>query len=276
MTRHGKLAVIALVVAGSSGTARADETDACLAAPVDGQQLQRAGKLLQARERFAVCANRTCPAEIVSDCVKWTQDVTDALPTVVLTARDSAGQDLGDVTIGIDGQAPVALSPRTIELDPGSHRLLFARPGMPDIVRQVILSEGVKNRRIVVVFEAPEARAAPPKPPVPTVVERPVPLGAWMLAGVGALGLASFATFAILGDLKRNADHCDTGCPIPDKNTVDTELRIADVSLGVGIVGLGIAAYLYLSRPTVERPASAFVDVRPTRGGGTGVIGLRF
>jgi hypothetical protein len=85
---------VAAAIASTSEPARAQRGDPCLTAPVDGQKLHKAGKLVEARDRFAVCARNTCPGEIVQDCTRWSREIDEALPSVVMAAQDPEGGDL--------------------------------------------------------------------------------------------------------------------------------------------------------------------------------------
>ena len=286
-------------LATSSATARAEPTaDQCFIAPLDGQRLHKAGKLLDSRARFASCSRKKCPAKIVEACVRWSSEVDAAIPSVVLAARDRRGNNLTDVRVSIDGDAAVDLSPLAIELDPGTHSFAFQRTGSPEVGQQVVLHEGEKNREVLARFASHEAAppevaattpepsptalttqlglvtptTAPPPAAPPTHDERPVPAMAWVLASAGSLALVGFATFAGLGLSTRANDHCDVGCSPSQYDTVMTDLRVADASLGVGIVALGTAALLYLTRPTAKRLLGAWIDVRPALGAGTVTI----
>jgi hypothetical protein len=264
-------------LAASGPTARAD--DACMTAPVQGQQLQRAGKLLAARDRFATCARKSCPAEIVADCTQWAQQVASALPSVVLAAHDPAGHDLVDARVSIDGQPDVRLSARAVELDPGSHHFVFRRQGNADVTVDVLLREGEKDREVGVAFgmpaPAPESTPAPAESPH-GASSRPIPLAVWIIGGIGVLGMASFAGFGAIGVSDRSSSGCDVGCSQSDKSRVDTELRVADISLAVGVVGLGVATWLFLARPTVTESQALVLDVHPMPGGGVATLGARF
>jgi hypothetical protein len=288
-------------LAGTSVTARAQgPSDQCFSAPLDGQRLQKAGKLLDSRARFAACSRKKCPAKIVEACVRWSSEVDAAIPSVVLAARDARGNDLTDLRVSIDGNAALDLSPLAIELDPGPHSCVFQRAGAADVKEQAVLHEGEKNREVLARFRPTEAslpeagasraesaptpqttsRPAPPAAPAeaepnddapsaPTPSDRPVPAAAWVLGGAGALAIVGFAAFAGIGLSTRANDHCDVGCPPSEYDTVTTDLRVADASLAVGILALGTAAVLYLARPAVRRSTGAWIDVRPTVGAGT-------
>jgi hypothetical protein len=100
-----------------------------------------------------------------------------------------------------------------------------------------------------------------------------------VLGGVGALGLLSFTYFGLIG--RAEAAELEDGCGRTktcreDQVTpVRKKLIVADVSLSVGIMSLGAATYLYLTKsdgdpsppPSVEAdvslgPSSGWVSVR--------------
>jgi hypothetical protein len=298
--RHsGATLGLALALVGSEGSAQ--RSDPCFTAPLDGQKLQKDGRLLEARVRFSACARNTCPVEIVTDCARWARDVDEALPSVVVAARDSHGRDLVDAQVSIDGQPPFDLSARAIPLDPGPHRFVFMRTGDADIEQNVLLREGEKNREISATFGAattspaapPPAAVAVPSPPASALTEipsrvdaaqRPVPSSTWVVGGIGVAGLASFATFASLGIRQRASDGCASGCTQSQNDSVELKFHFADASLGVAVVALGVATGIYLARPArvaagtgAGRESLEFgFDVRPMPGGGVAVVGGLF
>jgi hypothetical protein len=136
------VAVVVTYVFPSTEKAMREEPDAL----VEGQELQKAGKRLEARDRFALCGRSTCPAEIVQACARWSREVEDALPSVVVAARDRQRHDLTDARVPIDGKPGVDVSARAIPLDPGPHRFTFQQTGSPDVEQQALLRDGEKNR----------------------------------------------------------------------------------------------------------------------------------
>jgi hypothetical protein len=260
--------------------ALAQTPDPCLTAPVDAQKLRKGGKLIEARDRFAICSRNACPREIVQSCMRWGAEVQSAIPSAVTAARDARGHDLGDVRVSIDGAEAVDPSPRAVELEPGTHRFVFRRSGAPgsqDVRLDVVLREGEKNREVIATF------GSPPSPgdgvasePSPGAQAGRVPLLTWVLGGLGVVALASFATSAALGIAERSADQCATGCTQAQKDDVNSKFFVADISLGVGVVALGVATLLYLVQPASRAPTTAWFDVRPSPGGAVGVVGARF
>jgi len=107
---------------------------------------------------------------------------------------------------------------------------------------------------------------AEPKPPSGRLVP-------YALAGVGILGLAGFTTFAILGnsqagDLERT---CAPNCQPGQVDSVKTKYHLADVSLGVGLVSVGVATYLWVrthGREVSERKTTTALDFLPRSAGG--------
>jgi hypothetical protein len=107
----------------------------------------------------------------------------------------------------------------------------------------------------------------PPPPPVPLPVprerdERSVAPAAYVLGAAGVVGVAVFATFALLG--KSGQRHlestCSPRCDPADVDALRTKFLIADVALAAGVVSLGAATYLVVSR-------------EPRRGASIGVAG---
>jgi hypothetical protein len=254
------LTTLALIVTGvlAPASARADGNDPCLTAPVEGQKLRNAGKLVDARGRFAVCARSSCPAPIVQSCVRWGTDVQGAIPSAVVAVRDPQGQDLGDVRVSIDGAAAVELSPRALELDPGPHRFVFQRSGNADVRQDVVLREGEKNRPVTAIFGALPATDVPPPP----ASAGRAPLLTWVFGGLGIVAFASFATSGALGVAERSTDHCASGCTQIQSDDINSKFVVADISLGVGVVALGLAAVLYFTRPTSDRQAAGLLGAR--------------
>jgi hypothetical protein len=249
-----------------SGVARAAESDdVCLSAPVEGQQLHRKGELRAARERFATCAQESCPAIIVTECTRWLHRVEEAMPSIFVSVRDAAQKDLAGVEVAIDGAPRAALSSRAIELDPGAHTVSVTAPGHAATTQQVLLHDGEKNREVRFVFEPPAASPTTTAPaataeataPSPAPDAAPVPTGTWILGGIGIVGLAAFAALGTAGLTQRGADHCATGCSSAQGNAVDAKFLAADVSLLVGVVALGAATVIYFARPHGKQSAFA-------------------
>jgi hypothetical protein len=230
--------------------ARADGLlDACSAAAVDGQKLERAGRLLEAKARFESCARQECRLDIVQDCSTWMQALERRTPSIVVDVHDERGAGVTDVSVTVDGAAIARETlARPIRLDPGTHAVVFARGGTR-IVRSVDLHEG-ERLDVSTVFASQ-----------PTSPARPIPAGTYVSGAIAALGLTAFGVVGGVGFADWRGSRCDVSCSQADATRVHAELLIADVSLGIGVVAAGVATWLYLVRPS-ERESSATAKQR--------------
>jgi hypothetical protein len=246
-----------------ASVARADSPEACFDAAVAGQEQRDAGKLLAARASFIACAKSTCPDEVQKDCARWLGEVEASLPTIVFGARDDGDHDLLDVRVTID-DAPAGDTAhgKPIPLDPGTHRVEFARDGSPPVKQVLVVRAGEKNRSVVAVFASP-------------VRDSHVPTASWVLAGVGVVGLGVFAYFGAQGLSDYRRFGCDQGCTASNKSKVDTQFRVADVGLVIGIGALAAATVVWIVRPREDKPSVA-LTVMPTPHGSFGALDVQF
>lgn len=289
-----------MAAAGSAGSllatetvARADERVECATAADQAQQFRDEGKYRRAREQLLVCARETCPGPIKRDCAEWLAQLESIAPTVVFTAKEAA-KDLSNVKVSVDGVVVTErLDGKPVQMDLGKHIVRFEYGGTTK-EEEVVMGAGQKNRIISTTF----GQAAAAKPvPVPTATEgRSEPgslVPALILGGVGVAALGSFAFFGLSG--KGDVDDMETDCkPNCEPSRVDsakTKLLVADISLGVGIVALGVATVLVLIRPkgdgaegknvaqVTSKPKTAgglSFDFGPVMGGAVGSLGARF
>ena len=170
----GLLFILAFTLPAAS--ARADDKAACLDAASKGQSLRDQGKLVEAREQFRRCAAQGCPQMVVQDCGGWLSDVEKNLPTVVVTAKDGAGNDSVDVKVTLDGQPLLAkLTGEALPVNPGPHAFHFEGAGGLTVDRQVLVKQGDKNQEVAAVLGAPAAAtpAAPQPPAAPAPAAAP-------------------------------------------------------------------------------------------------------
>jgi hypothetical protein len=283
-----KLSLAALAVAGPllcPTTAHADEREQCATAADQAQQLRDDGKYRRAREQFLLCARDVCPGPIKKDCLDWLAKVDEVAPTVVFSAK-AGDNDVSDVTVFIDGvEIAEKLDGKPLLVDTGVHTFRFDHAGESK-EQKILVTAGQKGRNISVDFAA-----TAPKTPPPPAAEQPsrgagslVP--AIVVGSVGVIGIGSFAVFGLSGtSAVSDLDKCKPNCPQSDVDKARTKLLIADISLGVGVVALGVATYLFLTRPHLEdhvtvtngsraprEPVKGLsnvsVDVAPVAGGG--------
>jgi len=262
--------------------AQAADKEACVKA-FDSAQKNRSTKKLRAAKKDAlVCVQEGCPAIVKKDCDAILSDVDASIPTLVLSAKDGHGNDIIEVRVTLDGELLTEkLDGSAVAIDPGPHTIHWEAAGVPPQDSKILVKEAEKNRNVSVTLGA----STPPPPPPPEKLPPPppaappsksIPTATWILGGVGVVGLASFAYFGLKGrsevdDLKQQGlGHCAPACDPSVEDPAKHKLLIADVSLGVGLVSLGLATYFLVSNTPSEapKPAALRVDATPVAGGG--------
>ena len=262
--------------------ARADATDACIEANAATQRLRKEQKLLAARVQAAACARESCPALVRKECAAWSRELEAATPKLTVVALDAAGAAVTDAKLFLDGAPlPGGTSGAPHALDPGQHTVRLEREGEPPRTQSIDVHADVR-----IVFElGPEKKPEPalptagttagpapsatssttwspskslssPRPATPesaaTLDTRPTPAGVYVLAAVGAAGLTTFAITGTIGKLRydRLRDECPQ-CSTSARDDAKTMLRVADLSLVIGVLASGLATYGYLTRPVL-------------------------
>jgi hypothetical protein len=162
-----------------------------------------------------------------------------------------------------------------LPVDEGEHMIAVDAPGRATKRWEVRL--GLGDRRVVVVVPGdPVVRVAPPAPAPST---SGVPTAAWIVGGAGVASLAVGTYFGARALAKRSdSDALCTGDVCRDSagpqayDDAKTFSRVADVTLGLGLVAVAAASYLFLSSSSRERALqnAAALSVRL---GPSGVVG---
>jgi hypothetical protein len=260
VTRRLALALATtLSLASVAPPARADLA-ACTAAYTNGQRERQDGKLRDARRDLVVCAQDECPSALRKDCVAWLADVEKALPSIAIQVRGPDGCDRPDAKAFLDDVA-VPGDGRATDLDPGAHVLRVDLDGAIQ-TQSVIATAGERERVIRVSYadasvscNSPRGpRAAPlvaPVPPPPPGAERarPIPTLAYVLGGVGIVGLAVGAGFGVSAfHQKSTLDECKGHCAQSDVDAMRTKFLVTDLGVGIGLVALVAATVITLTR----------------------------
>jgi hypothetical protein len=257
--------------------ALADGTKAeCSAAYEKSQEERSEGRLKNAREAAATCARDACPTFVKGECKQWVQELANDVPSVAIDAKDPKGEATTGVKVTIDGQEYAStLDGKPVELDPGEHDFRFEMEGAKPFEKHLTLEKGARDQALHVEFEALKSDAAPEvvkadveaAPPSDMRSLRPF---AYVAGGVGAAGLIGFAVLGAIGKSKQSdlESSCSPNCSQSDIDSVKSKYLLADISLGVGIVGLGTGVALFLlsqpkenAEPAADAKALRF-DVR--------------
>ena len=259
----------------------------CAQAYEKAQEEKTDGRLSAAIEHLKICIDSTCPKFIREDCLRWMDQAELALPTVVFSVRKD-GKDLTNVEILCDDNLLIGtLDGKALPVDPGLHNFTFNVPGLAPEERQLLIREGERNRIINVDFGTSGERGAPPPAPSPSSsvkTEPPAPPAqtgalAYGLASVGALGVAGFTVFGLIGnshqgELERT---CAPNCQSGQIDAIRTQYLLADTCLGVGLVSLGFATYLFVKghgQSSPDRNGTTSVSFIPRSTGAGGVLQL--
>jgi len=258
MPRRGgtQLALLAITsvlwarTASSQVTPPGHEKDACFGSVDEGQHLRSARKLVAARDQFIQCARSVCPAPVRKDCAQWLSEVEVMLPTVVFGARDARNNDILDVNVSADGNRLAdRLDGASVAVDPGPHVFRYEWEGHGAVEQQAVVREGEKSRLLTVSF--------------PPSGARPIPVGFWVFSGLALAGAAGFVGLGLSGE--SDANHlratCAPSCPASDVDSARTKVILANVSLGVAIASVGVAAgWLLLTRSSDGKTTALAVE----------------
>jgi hypothetical protein len=262
-------AMFSVVVGLQRPAAAEDERSACATAAENAQKLRAEHKLKEARPELLVCVQPNCPSIVRWDCVQWLADVERATPSVVVKASDPASQELIDVSMWIDGvQEFSRIDGLAHPVNPGVHQFHFEATGLLPVDQQIVVREGEVRRLLTVQFP----RKPVPMPSTVTVARPATSILPYVLSGVGIAALGSFTYFGLSG--RADASDLESSCGV-DKSCSDSQvdpvrrkLLLADVSLGVSLVSLGVAAYLFVShhRSTSNETTSLQASAGPGMG----------
>jgi len=262
--------VLAVLLAPLSARSAEPTKQQCVDANDAAQDLRQAGKLRQAREKLALCANASCPAVVRDDCVQRLSDLDAAMPSIIFEAKNAAGNDLAAVTVTMDGQ-PFAdqLDGKPLQLDPGEHRFVFTAQGLPSTQKVIVVREGDKARHERVVLGTPLQAPLQAPAPVPVKEEPVAPaepasdgstqrLAGLVLGGAGVvsvvigsiLGLVSKSTYdhAFSSECGSNANTCSAQ-GAQDGQTAHGQATASTASFVAGLALLGGGAALYFTAP---------------------------
>lgn len=250
---------------GLAGARRslADDKMICVRAADAAQEQRTAGKLREARASLHTCAREVCPALVRSDCTQWLAEVEASMPTIVIRAQNTRGEDLTDVQIDLDGRRTTdKLDGLPVEVDPGSHVVVWRRGGK-SARQDIVVHTAEKNRTVMLRVDSNDALPSTGASEAPDSEHHFRPnAAAWIFAGVALVGATSFGYFGLRGrsEVSDMRSECAGHCAASRVDAAYEKLLAADVSLGVGLVSAGIATYFFW-RAATPPPAAPVREV---------------
>ena len=285
----------------------------CATAYQEGLEHRKSSHLQRAREAFVVCAKTSCGEVLSLQCRGAVQQLDTDIPSVIPFVTDPSGEPIVDVSVSVDGQLIASkLDGRGLIVEPGVHEFSFSTARGVFHTDKILIIEGQRNRLLSVhsnepLFPAPIAGAGAARSTVPalapvtseatptSISSTPVQpsLSASANAGaaptngassvlpivVGGVGVAAIGTAFLLAHWgsqdNLRLDGCKPNCNAESVDHVRNLYLAADITLGVGVVALGTAAWLFFSAQNEALPANAQayeVTVQRTKSGAFAAI----
>jgi hypothetical protein len=267
----------------------------CVSANESAQDLQRLGKLREARGRLAVCVSESCPGPVREDCAARLAEVDKAMPSLVFEVRDESDRDLSAIRITMDGQ-PLTdkLDGAAIPVDLGEHRFVFEAQGFARESRTLVMRQGDKNRRerivLLTAHVAPPMSTASTTPAVSeSTAEKPAGDGSAQrllglaLGGAGVVGVVVGSVFGLVskstydnalssqcGQAVKFATNTCNATGVQDVNSAHSQATVSTVGFIAAAALLGGGAYLYFTAPK-----AGDVSVGPSVGAGSAGLSVR-
>lgn len=151
----------------------------------------------------------------------------------------------------------------------GHHKITASAPGYEAAVWEFEAVSG-----------APQAHTFELKRPVPSTgpapgagstSTRPTPTGVYIgLATTGVFAVGAGVVGALALGKKSEFDDANKGTNVSKANRLHDNVKtfnlVTDVLIGAAVVSAGVTTYLYVSRPNVDAPASAWLRLQPQVG----------
>jgi len=269
----------AVFVSASPAFAAEPSKQECVAANEAAQDLQRTGKLREARATLAVCTAASCPGAVREDCGQRLREVESSIPKLVFAAKDAAGHDLGAVHVTMDGESLLEkLDGSATMVDPGEHHFTFEADGFRKNETTLLVREGEVDRPVRVVLIS---TSAPPEGTASAAGEGDNTRRALgiTLGVVGLGGMAAGAVFGILAKSTYDQVTKDCGqtvrqCVDPngnyhdDYNTAVNQATVSTVAFIAGGVLFAAGAVIFLTAPSVTTGEVAIAPTVTHEGGG--------
>jgi hypothetical protein len=279
--RAGSVVLAAVLLTASSSARAGDVRQECVNAAERAQQLRDERSFVSASSVAIACSRAECPPVLQRDCAELLADLRARTPSIVVRVR-THGRDRFDASVTLDGK-PLEITGAATPVDPGRHVLRVTAPGARPS-EQALLAVEREQARVVELTIDDEPASAPPvaaKPAAPAAAVPPagadakpasrgIPATAWVSGGIGLVGVAGFVYFGLKArsDIDYLRDTCKQHCTDEQISYANAKRIAADVSLGVGVLGLGLATFFILTTPKHE----VGVGYSPAPGGGVATL----
>lgn len=186
-------------------------------------------------------------------------------PKIVLVDVSTPGAP-ADATLSVGGMEVTSdLAGKPIPAMPGSIEVKLSAPGKTPATQTVTGAAG-ETKTVTVEFAADSSVSDPPS--TGGKFFTPMRIGAIAAAGVGVAGMILFAVEGSASNttFDRLKERCGGPCPqefAADVETGKSQQLLANVGLGVGIVGLGVGATLFAlsmkKKPDATQPQTTWL-----------------
>lgn len=237
----------------------------CVQAHEHAQVSRIDGHLMHSRSMLKQCSRQACPAAVQRDCVRWLDEVSSQIPTVVFEAITDAGAAQKVTVVSQQRVVTQELDGRPIQMDPGYYEFSFELPGRAPKSVSVLLKQGEKNKLVTVDFRVPAA-VSPPAPvlaPAPTAVStsHPGPPGeptttrssstaVYVLSGIAVAGALAATVFGVSTKTKNDnaRESCAPDCSEKRIDEINRWAMVTDVSIAVAAGSAIAAVVVHLSQ----------------------------
>ena len=238
-----------------------------------------ARQLRAERSQLLICSAASCPDYIRKECAGRLDDVNARIPTLVVTAKSSAGEELTAVTVTMDGEVLAQrLDGTPLPVDPGEHTFTFEAAGYPLITNTWMVRNTQKEQRQITFETAtpPTSAAAPAgaRRSESTAGEGagtdPHTIAALVGVGVAVVGLSVGTAYGVLALSRKSAAQsvcpgsfeCATQAGVNKWNSAASAANVANVMFVIAGLGAIEAAVFWLT-PSSNVVASPQVGVGP-------------
>ena len=209
-------------------------------------------------------------------CQQRIQALRPLLSTVSVNVSEAARIPGLTVTLNDVSLAPAAYGVES-PLDPGPYKVIARAPGYESFVAKGTLGAQA-DRKVVEVpalAPAPQATAAKSERPVhilpqPAEPKRPIGAPVYVAGGITlALGIGTAVTGVLYLGARSDFDdaNADPSVRVADRederSSASTLGTVSTVLGAATLVGAGVTAYLFVSRPAEERPVSLVPALGP-------------